>query len=138
MHLPLRSLPPVLTPHRTHPALVQIYVCIPACSKFRSAAVDTIFLKNGFLRLGLYVICSILTFHGKSVNILSGVCMILTGLCFLMAYLVEKMEEREAGQNTTYNAVPGERVPISGAGFTPSAASSTAGPADPKSGAYDF
>ena len=52
---------------------------------------------------------------------MSGIFMVTTGLLFLFGWMVEKYEEREQGTGTTYNAVPGERVPISGAGFKPAA-----------------
>jgi hypothetical protein len=91
-----------------------IYVCIPVCGRFRSMAVETVFFTNGILRCGLYVVISILTFGGGFFTVFPGVFLLLTGIFYAGGWIVGRYEERENAASTSYNPVPGERVPISG------------------------
>ncbi|GMI39529.1 hypothetical protein TeGR_g11285 [Tetraparma gracilis] len=92
-----------------------------------------VFFTNGILRLGIYVVLSILTFHGSTICILPGVFLIFTGLFYALGFMVGKYEEREIAGSASYNPVPGERVPISAGGGAAAAA-----PPAAKSGGYDF
>ncbi|GMH91250.1 hypothetical protein TrST_g398 [Triparma strigata] len=114
-----------------------IYVCIPACSKFRSVATESVFLTNGFLRMGVYVLLSILMFTHKTLNIMTGIFIVLTALFYLVGWAVGKYEEQEQAKGTSYNPVPGERVPITGAGFQQPAAAA-ANPSAQQSSSYNF
>jgi hypothetical protein len=69
---------------------------------------------------------------------MSGIFLVATGVVFLLGWVVGKYEEQETGKGTTYNAVPGERVPISGAGgFVPGGGGGTSNTKNTQ-GAYDF
>ena len=70
-------------------------MCVPQCSRIRGTAVESVFLVNGFLRLCIYVLLSILTFTHKTINIMTGIFLVITGLLHLMGWAVQKYEEKE-------------------------------------------
>ena len=98
-----------------------LYMCIPNCKMVTSKIEDSPIKQNGFLNFIIWTIFSIITFlPPSSINILSGICCLLTGIINLLGWVFRLQEEKEMKANTKYNAVPGERIPITGGAPRPS------------------
>ena len=98
-----------------------LYMCIPNCKMITSKIEDSPVKQNGFLNWIIWTLLSIITFlPPSSINILSGICCLLTGIINLLGWIFRLQEEKEMKANTKYNAVPGERIPISGGAPRPS------------------
>lgn len=84
---------------------------------FGSARIPTNTFNNLLHHAAIYVLLSILTFTHSTLNIMTGIFIVTTGLFYFVGWAVGKYEEKEQTAGTSYNPVPGERVPIAGAGF---------------------
>jgi hypothetical protein len=69
-------------------------------------AIESVFITNGFLRSGIYVLLSIVCYLHGSINILPALFIDFTGIGYLIQYVVERQEERDNAENTSYNSVP--------------------------------
>ena len=76
--------------------------------------IDDFHFDKGVVRALIYVPLSILTFHGPTICAVPGSFVVVTSFLYICDYCVKRAEERETAAKSSYNPVPGERVPISG------------------------
>ena len=94
-----------------------LYTCIPNCKRITGHIEESVIKSNGLLNMLIWTTFSIVLFiPPASINIMSGIFCLATGIVNLLGWIFRLQEEKEMSANTKYNAVPGERIPITGGG----------------------